>query len=167
MTSFLKNSDEQNGRDDEGKPVSKAEYTNIQYVNFFGFTGENTIIKPPFRCDHGYNIYVGNHFYAKFDCVYLDVCKIKIGNQCLLGSSIHIYTGIHPLNPEERMLGKEYGKPVIIGDNVWIGGCSVINLGVTIGNNTVIVSGSVVTKDIPSDVVVGGNRATIIRLIDK
>lgn len=65
------------------------------------------------------------------------------------------------------MLGKEYGKPVIIGDNVWIGGCSVINLGVTIGNNTVIVSGSVVTKDIPSDVVVGGNRATIIRLIDK
>ncbi|MDQ1146476.1 maltose O-acetyltransferase [Bacillus sp. SORGH_AS 510] len=132
----------------------------------FGSTGENIYIEPTLRCDYGYNIYVGENFYANFDCVFLDVCEIRIGENCFIAPGVHIYTATHPLNPFERISGKEYGKPVSIGDNVWVGGRAVINPGVTIGNNVVIASGAVVTKDIPDNVVVGGNPARIIKEID-
>jgi maltose O-acetyltransferase len=132
----------------------------------FGSTGESLYVEPTFRCDYGYNIHVGNHFYANFDCVILDVCEVRIGDSCFIAPGVHIYTATHPIHPLERTSGAEYGKPVTIGDNVWIGGRAVINPGVTIGDNVVIASGAVVTKDVPSNVVVGGNPAKIIKSIE-
>lgn len=98
--------------------------------------------------------------------VFLDVCEIRIGDNCFIGPGVHIYTATHPLNANERISGAEYGIPVNIGDNVWIGGRAIINPGVTIGNNVVIASGAVVTKDVPDNVVVGGNPAKIIKRIE-
>lgn len=132
----------------------------------FGSTGKSLYIEPTFRCDYGYNIHVGENFYANFDCVFLDVCEIRIGDNCFIAPGVHIYTATHPLNPTERILGIEYGIPVQIGHNVWIGGRAVINPGVKIGNNVVIASGAVVTKDVPDRVVVGGNPARIIKQIE-
>lgn len=131
----------------------------------FGSVGSNAYIEPSIRCDYGANIYVGDNFYANFDSVFLDVCDIKIGHNCFIAPGVHIYTATHPLDPIERTSGAEYGKPVTIGDNVWIGGRAVINPGVTIGHNAVIASGSVVVKDVPDNVVVGGNPARIIKEI--
>lgn len=132
----------------------------------FGSTGKSLYIEPTFRCDYGYNIHVGENFYANFDCVFLDVCEIRIGDNCFIAPGVHIYTATHPLNPTERVSGVEYGKPVQIGDNVWIGGRAVINPGVTIGDNVVVASGAVVTKDVPNNVLVGGNPAKIIKYIE-
>lgn len=132
----------------------------------FGSTGQTLYIEPAFRCDYGYNIHVGENFYANFDCVFLDVCEIKIGDNCMIGPGVHIYTAGHPLNAVERISGAEFGKPVSIGNNVWIGGRAVINPGVKIGDNVVIASGAVVTKDVPHNVVVGGNPAKIIKMIE-
>ncbi|RUS42438.1 maltose O-acetyltransferase [Cohnella sp. AR92] len=132
----------------------------------FGSTGNNYYVEPTFRCDYGYNIHVGDNFYANFDCVFLDVCEIRIGDNCFLAPGVHIYTATHPLEAKERISGAEFGKPVTIGDNVWIGGRAVINPGVKIGNNSVIASGAVVTKDVPDNVVVGGNPARVIKTID-
>lgn len=131
-----------------------------------GSTRENVYIEPTFRCDYGYNIHVGENFYANFDCVILDVCEVRIGDNCLMAPGVHIYTATHPINPHERISGAEYGKRVTIGNNVWIGGRAVINPGVKIGDNVVIASGSVVTKDIPDQVVVGGNPAKVMRNIE-
>ncbi|SHG66031.1 maltose acetyltransferase domain-containing protein [Ornithinibacillus halophilus] len=131
--------------------------------DLLGSTGENIIIEPSFRCDYGSNIHVGEDFYANFDCVMLDVCEIRIGKNCMIAPGVHIYTATHPLDPIERSSGYELGKPVTIGDNVWIGGRAVINPGVKIGNNAVIASGAVVTKDVPDNVVVGGNPAKVIK----
>lgn len=131
-----------------------------------GSTGEKIYIEPTFRCDYGYNIHVGENFYANYDCVFLDVCDIRIGDNCFIAPGVHIYTATHPLNPNERNSGVEYGIPVTIGDNVWIGGRAVINPGVKIGKNVVIASGSVVTKDVQDHVVVGGNPAKVIKQIE-
>ena len=131
--------------------------------DLFGSTGEHVFIEPSFRCDYGYNIHVGEKFYANFDCIILDICQVRIGNHCFMGPGVHIYTASHPIHPAERNTGLEFGKLVVIGDNVWIGGRSVINPGVTIGNNVVIASGSIVTKDVPDNVIVGGNPAKIIK----
>lgn len=131
----------------------------------FGSTGENVYMEPNIRVDYGYNIFVGENFSANFDCVILDVCEVSFGDNCMLAPGVHVYTATHPLDPTERNSGKEYAKPIIFGDNVWIGGSAVINPGVTIGDNVVIASGSVVTKDIPNNVVVGGNPAKIIKEI--
>ena len=132
----------------------------------FGEVGENIYIEPTFKCDYGYNIKVGDNFYANFDCVMLDVCPITRGNNVFLAPGVHIYTATHPLNPEERNSGAEFGKAVKIGDSVWLGGRSVICPGVTIGNNVVVAAGAVVTKDVPDNVVVGGNPAKIIKNIE-
>lgn len=129
-----------------------------------GSTGESIYMEPNFKCDYGYNISVGNNFYANFDCVMLDVCKITIGENCFFATGVHIYTATHPIDPIER-LNYEFGKPVTIGNNVWIGGHATINPGVTIGNNVVVASGAVVTKDVPDNVVVGGNPAKIIKKV--
>ncbi|WP_342555884.1 sugar O-acetyltransferase [Paenibacillus sp. FSL R7-0652] len=132
----------------------------------FGTTGEHLSMEPNIHVDYGYNIHVGNHFYANFNCTILDVCEVRIGENCLLGPDVHIYTASHPLKPHERNTGAEYGKAVTIGNNVWIGGRAVINPGVTIGDNVVIASGAVVTKDVPDNMIVGGNPAKIIRKIE-
>jgi len=132
----------------------------------FGSCGDACDIEPPFRCDYGYNINVGENFYANFDCVILDVCQVDIGQNCQIAPGVHIYTATHPLNASERTNGLEYGKPVTIGDNVWIGGQAILNPGVTIGDNSVIASGAVVTEDVPDDVVVQGNPATVTKEIE-
>lgn len=132
----------------------------------FGSTGENLYIEPPFYCDYGYNIHIGQNFFANFNCVFLDVCHIHIGDNCLIGPGVHIYTATHPIDPTERISGLEYGAPVSIGDHVWIGGGAIINPGVKIGNNVVIASGAVVTKDVPDHVVVGGNPAKVIKQLN-
>ena len=133
----------------------------------FGSTGLNIYIEPTFRCDDGYHLHVGENFYAHFDCVFLDDCKIHIGDHCMLGPWVHIYPGTHPLNAKERISGVEYGKPVTIGYNVWIGGRAVIHPGVKIGNHVVIASGAVVCKDVPDKVVVGGNSARVLKPIEE
>ncbi|MFG6655250.1 maltose O-acetyltransferase [Scandinavium sp. M-37] len=126
---------------------------------------EDAYIEPTFRCDYGYNIFLGKNFYANFDCVMLDVCPIHIGENCMLAPGVHIYTATHPLDAEERNAGAEFGKPVTIGNSVWIGGRAIINPGVTIGDNAVIASGAVVVKDVPANAVVGGNPAKIIKML--
>ena len=132
----------------------------------FGSTGKNIKIEPDLRCDYGYNVHVGENFFANFDCTFLDVCEIRIGDNCFIAPGVHVYTATHPIDPVERIAGTEFGKPVSIGDNVWIGGRSVINPGVNIGSNVVIASGAIVTKDVPDNVVIGGNPARIIKTIE-
>ncbi|WP_068673520.1 sugar O-acetyltransferase [Oceanobacillus sp. Castelsardo] len=131
-----------------------------------GSTGENLYMEPNIRFDYGYNIHVGENFYANFDCTILDVCEVRFGDNCMLGPSVQIYTATHPLHPTERNSGIEYAKPITIGNNVWIGGSAVICPGVTIGNNVVVAAGAVVTKNVQDNVVVGGNPAKVIKEID-
>ncbi len=148
--------------------TTEAEYERRTELlkELLGSTGKNIYVEPTFRCDYGYNIHVGENFYANFDCVILDVCEVHIGDNCLMAPGVHIYTATHPLNPIERNSGKEYGKPVVIGNNVWVGGSAVINPGVIIGVNAMITSGAVVTTDVPSNVVVRGNPARFIKQIE-
>ncbi|MFC0189611.1 maltose acetyltransferase domain-containing protein [Fictibacillus aquaticus] len=131
----------------------------------FGSVEGSYYIEPTFRCDYGYNIHLGKNFFANFDCCMLDVCEIVIGDNVLLAPGVHIYTATHPVHPAERAAGPEFGKPVTIGNNVWIGGRAVINPGVTIGDNAIIASGAVVIKDVPANAVVGGNPAKVIKMI--
>ncbi|XP_031624755.1 uncharacterized protein LOC116341680 [Contarinia nasturtii] len=131
--------------------------------------GKKVFLEPPFRVDYGYNLTLGNNFEANFDCVFLDCAPITIGENCLMAPGVHIYAATHPLSPKYRKSGKEYYElayPVKIGDNVWIGGKAIICPGVTIGDNSIIGAGAVVVKDVPSNVVVAGNPAKIIRTID-
>lgn len=122
--------------------------------------------EPPFRVDYGYNITVGNNFYANFGCVILDCAPITIGDNCLMAPNVHLYAATHPLNAKYRQDNEDYHElayPITIGDNCWIGGQAIIRPGVTIGNNVTVGAGSVVTKDVPDNVVVAGNPARIIR----
>lgn len=143
----------------------QQEYRVQLLKELFGSTGNNIYIEPPFRCDYGSNTYIGENFYANFDCIILDVAEVHIGKNCLFGSRVSLFTPCHPTDAAIRNSYREYGKKIIIGDNVWIGGNTVINPGVTIGSNTVIGSGSVVTKDIPDHVVAVGNPCRVIRTI--
>ena len=128
-----------------------------------GSCGLNPFVEPSFRCDYGYNIHIGDNFYANYDLIILDVCEVRIGHNCFIAPRVSIFTAGHPLDAATRISGQEFGKPITIGDNVWIGGHAVINPGVTIGNNVVIAAGAVVTKDVPDDVVVAGVPAKVIR----
>lgn len=122
-------------------------------------------ITPPFFCDYGYNIYIGERFYANKNCIILDVAPVHIGDDVKLGPMVQIYTATHPLDPEERASGIESGKEIAIGDKVWIGGGSVLCPGVRIGEGSVIGAGTVVTKDIPARVVAAGNPCRVIRSV--
>ena len=122
-------------------------------------------INPPFYCDYGFHIDVGENFFANYNCTIIDVAKVKIGDNCQLAPNVSIYTAGHPVHPDSRNSLYEYGIGVTIGDNVWIGGNTVILPGVHIGSNTVIGAGSVVTKDIPDWVIAAGNPCRVIRKI--
>lgn len=134
-------------------------------AELLGAMGEGVYIEPPFRCDYGRNIIAGDNFYANFDCVILDVCKVTIGRNVKFGPRVGVYTAGHPIDAPTRNALLEFGKPITIGDNVWIGGSAVILPGVTIGANTVIGAGAVVTKDIPANVVAAGNPCRVIKNI--
>lgn len=127
--------------------------------------GTDVHFEPTFRCEFGYNISIGDHFYANFDCIMLDGGGIEIGNHVLFGPKVGIYTSNHATDPWERANGACYAKPVKIGNNVWIGAGVHINQGITIGDNTIIGSGSVVTKNIPANVITGGVPCKVIREI--
>lgn len=120
-------------------------------------------LQPPFYCDYGYNIQAGERVFFNFNCVVLDVAPVTIGSRTMFGPNVQVYTATHPLNHMERSSGREYAKPVVIGDDVWIGGSAVLCPGITIGNRSVIGAGSVVTKDIPDDVFAAGNPCRVIR----
>lgn len=127
--------------------------------------GKNVYFEPPFHCEYGTHITLGENFYANTGCIMLDVAKITIGKNVMFGPSVSIYTAGHPIHPDSRNSGYEYGIPITIGDNVWIGGNCVILPGVTIGDNAVIGAGSVVIKDIPANVCAAGNPCRVIREI--
>ncbi len=133
--------------------------------SLFQRMGQEVYVEPPFHCDYGSNISVGDYFYANFDCIMLDVARINIGNHVFLGPKVNIYTAGHPIYAPVRNECLEYGKEVTIGDDVWIGGNVTINPCVHIGSNVVIGSGSVVTADIPDGVVAAGNPCRVIRRI--
>jgi maltose O-acetyltransferase len=128
-----------------------------------GTCGEEILINQPFRCDYGCNIHVGERFFANFNFTVLDEAPVTIGSDAFIGPNVSIYTACHSTNVEERNSRREWAKPVKIGNNVWIGGAVTILPGVTIGNGVTIGAGSVVTKDVPDDVVVVGNPAKIIK----
>lgn len=132
-------------------------------TRLLGSRAERCFITPPFFCDYGANIHVGENFYANFNCTILDVCEVHIGDNVLLAPGVQIYTAAHPVAVAPRIKGVEFGKPVRIGHNVWIGGSTVICPGVTIGDNSVIGAGSVVTKDVPANVVAAGNPCKVLR----
>lgn len=131
----------------------------------FAQAGEGSYIEPPFHCDYGCNTYVGKNFYCNYDCVFLDCGDIRIGDNVMLGPKVALYAVGHPIDPTVRSCGHDYPVPITVGSNVWIGGSCVICPGVTIGENTVIGAGSVVTKDIPANVVAAGNPCRVIRPI--
>lgn len=134
--------------------------------SFLGKTGEVITIVSPFHCDYGYNIEVGENFFANMNFVVLDGGKVKIGNNVFIAPNVGIYTAGHPFDVEQRNKGLEYAYPVTIGNNVWIGAAVTILPGVTIGDNTVIGAGSVVTKDIPAGVLAVGNPCKVIKTIE-
>ena len=123
------------------------------------------VIKPPFRCDYGKFIEIGDGTFINYDCIILDACKVKIGQHVLIGPRTCIYSASHPIDSSVRISGYNISKPVTIGDNVWLGGNVVVNPGVTIGECSIIGSGSVVTKNIPSNVIAAGNPCKVLREI--
>lgn len=132
----------------------------------FGSTGENVYIQPVFNCDNGKNIHVGEDFLTNYNVTILDIAPVHIGDYCMIGPNTLITTVGHPLSPSRRRAKMAYGKPVTIGDDVWIGGNVTILPGVTIGSNVVIAAGAVVSKDVPDNCVVGGVPAKIIKRIE-
>lgn len=132
----------------------------------FARFGADSVLKPSLRCDYGFNISIGERTFINFDCVLLDCNRIVIGDEVQIAPGVHIYTATHPLDPKARRAGLEYALPVTIHDGVWLGGGAIVCPGVTIGENTVVGAGSVVTKDLPANVVAVGNPCRAIRRLD-
>lgn len=130
-----------------------------------GSVGESVFFELGFRCEFGKHIHIGERFYSNFDCILLDGAEIRIGDDVLFGPRVGIFTTNHAIDPEERVAGACYAKPVSIGNKVWLGANVTVNQGVTIGENTIIGSGSVVTKNIPANVIAVGNPCHVLRTI--
>ena len=146
--------------------MDRSDLTGIaQVVKELLGSSEGANINPPFYCDYGSHIHVGKNFFANYNCMIIDVARVTIGDNCQMAPNVAIYTAGHPVHPDTRNTAYEYGKEVRIGDNVWIGGNTVICPGVTIGDCCVIGAGSVVTKDIPAWTVAAGNPCRVIRAI--
>lgn len=142
---------------------SDIENRNKIIKNLFGKTGEQFLIEQNFWCDYGYNIYIGENFYMNHNCIILDCAKVEFGDNVFIAPNCGFYTAGHPLDYETRNQGLEYAKPIKVGNNVWIGGNVTVLPGVTIGSNVTIGAGSIVTKDIPSNVVAVGNPCKVIK----
>jgi maltose O-acetyltransferase len=130
----------------------------------FAAGGDSVVLEPPFFCDYGFNVELGERVFFNFNCVILDVCPVRIGSFTLFGPAVQILTPMHPLNAQLRR-GKEFGKPIEIGSDVWVGGGALILPGVRIGSGSVIGAGSVVTRDVPEGVLAAGNPCRLIREI--
>jgi maltose O-acetyltransferase len=128
--------------------------------------GAEALIEPPFHCDYGFNISVGERFYANVNCVFLDCAPISIGDRVLFGPAVQLYAATHPVDAETRRRGLEHALPITIGDDVWIGGGAIVLPGVTIGDRAVIGAGSVVAKDVAADVVAVGNPCRPLRELE-
>lgn len=128
----------------------------------FGSGGDNVHVQPPFHCDYGTNIHVGPHVFFNFNCIVLDVCEVRIGEYTLFGPAVQILTPLHPMDAALRR-EREFGAPVLIGPDVWVGGGALILAGVEIGARAIIGAGSVVTRDIPADAFAAGNPCRVIR----
>lgn len=133
-------------------------------VELFGRGGDTAWMQPPFFCDYGSNIFLGERVFFNFNCVVLDVCRVTVGDFTLFGPAVQIYTPMHPMNAALRRK-QEFGKPVAIGSDVWVGGGAIICPGVTIGSRSVIGAGSVVTRDVPDGVFAAGNPCRVVREI--
>jgi len=133
-------------------------------LQLFGSGGDTVWMQPPFYCDYGVNIYLGNKVFFNFNCVVLDICNVTVGDFTLFGPAVQIYGAMHPMNAIQRRT-VEYGKPITIGSDVWVGGGAIICPGVTIGSRAVIGAGSIVTRDIPEGVFAAGNPCRVIREI--
>ena len=132
-----------------------------------GGIGQGSLIEPPFYCAYGQNIHIGDHVYMNVSCTILDCNQVRIGNHVMIGPAVQIYTAAHLLQAEPRIQGWEVAKPVVIEDNVWLGGGAILLPGVRIGRNAVVGAGAVVTRDVPADTVVVGNPARVIRKIEQ
>ena len=146
-------------------PPDEEEQAQRLLLELLGKTGRDPWINAPFHCDYGWNIEVGDNFFANYNLTILDVGKVTIGSNVQFAPNVSIYTAGHPLHPDSRNSGYEYGLPVTIGDNVWIGGNVVLLPGVTVGSNSVIGAGSVVSRDIPEWVVAVGSPCRVVRRI--
>lgn len=124
-------------------------------------------IQPPFHCDYGTNIRIGDKVFMNFNCIILDVAEVRIGSRTMFGPAVQVYTATHPIDHIERASGRELGKSIIIGEDVWIGGNATICPGVSIGDRSVIGAGSVVTRDIPAGVFAAGNPCRVVKEISK
>ena len=144
-------------------PTENDEERRAILRELFGMCGETQHIEPPFRCDYGSNIRVGERFYANFGVVILDCAPVTIGDDVKLAPNVQIYAAHHPLNAETRKTWRELASPITIGNNVWIGGGAILLPGVSIGDNSVIGAGSIVTKNVPSNVTAAGNPCRVLR----
>ena len=131
-----------------------------------GEVGPEAVVEPPFHCDYGENVTVGARFYANAGCIFLDCAPIRIGDRVLLGPGVHLYAATHPVDAETRGRRLKYAQPITIGDDVWIGGACIVLPGVTIGDRAVVGAGSVVTRDVPDDVVAAGNPCRPLRELE-
>lgn len=132
-----------------------------------GHVGRNSIIEPPFHCTYGQNIYIGDDVFLNVLCTILDCNQVHIGHHVMIGPAVQIYTAAHDLKAEARIRGWEVAKPIVIEDNVWLGGGAILLPGVKIGRNAVVGAGAVVTRDVPANTVVVGNPARVIREIEQ
>lgn len=130
-----------------------------------GQVGQDSIIEPPFHCTYGSNTYIGDHVYLNFSCIILDNNKVHIGHHVMVGPAVQMYTAAHPLEAEARIQGWEVAKPIVVEDNVWIGGGAILLPGIRIGRNAVVGAGAVVSRSVPANTVVAGSPARLIREI--
>ena len=132
-----------------------------------GHIGQNSVIEPPFYCSYGRNVHIGDHVFLNVLCTILDCNQVRIGHHVMIGPAVQIYTAAHDLQAEARIQGWEVAKPIVIEDNVWIGGSAILLPGVGIGRNAVVGAGSVVSRDVPANTIVAGNPARVIREIEQ
>ncbi len=144
-------------------PADATDERHRLLTELFARWGQETVLRPRFQCDYGFNITIGDRTFINFDCVFLDCNRITIGDEVQIAPGVHLYTATHPLEARARRSGVEYALPVSIGDGVWLGGGAIVGPGVTIGDNTVVGAGSVVIRDLPAHVVAAGNPCRVIR----